>query len=59
MNICVYLDSKHRTYCSLKIFGLMSRYLKDIRDGGVIIGFHPNFIGRGFNYGKKDTKLSK
>ena len=37
----------------------MSSYLKDIRDGGVIIGFHPNFIGRGFNYGKKDTKLSK
>lgn len=49
--IFVYLNAKNRGYRSLKIFGPLLRYLKNVREVSLIIAFYSNFVRRSFDYG--------
>lgn len=55
--ICIYFDAKDRDYSSLKIFGLLLRYLKDVCEAGIVIAFYPNYVRCSFDCGQECHKI--
>lgn len=53
----VYLDAKNGDYRSLKIFGLLSRYPKDVREASVFIVVYPNCFKNRFDCRQEGHKF--